>query len=427
MSNVPIETFRQVLGYHPWHFWGFAHPTLAPLMGACDMAFEYPWQAYDQLSRAEIRDVLDSTERIIAPHLNYDVGPVYHEEDINWPTYLVPADRSRRIAGPDLRYLDLQLKWPKIHAAGVESFDLIDTPAVTLLDPNGDGLPDYFQVQVNTTVADVRNLAVYIAAADRLGLDGRDDRYRIAPIKASFSGGVATIQGPAWLLGKPAYYEYQMPTPGSSPTGLDPTDTNSFVSTLEVYRHYVDVNGTTQDTCQALLSWEHVPAEWWWGLCCAPAATDSSADPAGRATALARVALRDVDLGRVAPAAAVYNSAMGTWSAVDWTRYRSPDRVTVRYVAGLELDDDGQVQRPWREAVVKMAAAGLNRRIVACDTANKALYHWQFDLARTDGAAGETFTAIAAADLANPLGTRRGQIETWRLVQEAQFLGGIHI
>jgi hypothetical protein len=44
------------------------------------------------------------------------------------------------------------------------------------------------------------------------------------------------------------------------------------------------------------------------------------------------------------------------------------------------------------------------------------LYHWQFDLARTGGADGESYGAISQETVNNPFGTRRGAYYAWQQV-----------
>ena len=59
-----------------------------------------------------------------------------------------------------------------------------------------------------------------------------------------------------------------------------------------------------------------------------------------------RVGLVDAQLGIVAPAASAYNATSGVWSSVGGAVCAEPDRVTVRYLAGLPLDASGQMPTP---------------------------------------------------------------------------------
>ena len=72
----------------------------------------------------------------------------------------------------------------------------------------------------------------------------------------------------------------------------------------------------------------------------------------------------------------------------------------------------------------RLAAAELSTRVCACDTANRELYRWQFDLSRAAGANDEQYQ-ISANDLDNPFGTRAGQVAAWKEVKHLSNLVGL--
>jgi hypothetical protein len=90
--------------------------------------------------------------------------------------------------------------------------------------------------------------------------------------------------------------------------------------------------------------------------------------------------------------------------------------VLVRYLAGFPLLADGQIDRTLARVVSRLAAAELGRPICACEWANKEIARWQVDLARSAGNNDDQYGAVSADDLANPFGTRRGQVEAWKYV-----------
>jgi hypothetical protein len=104
---------------------------------------------------------------------------------------------------------------------------------------------------------------------------------------------------------------------------------------------------------------------------------------------------------------------------VDWSAFREPDRILVRYLAGQPLANQ-QMTEKWQVIVARLAAAELARRICACDEANQELYHWQFDLSRAAGANDEQYS-ISPPDLDNPLGTRRGQVWAWKQIRSLRL------
>jgi hypothetical protein len=112
------------------------------------------------------------------------------------------------------------------------------------------------------------------------------------------------------------------------------------------------------------------------------------------------------------------------WYSINWSVYREPDRVLVRYLAGYPLDQNGNMDRKWRTIVARLAMAELGKRIAAAEVANRELWHWQYDLARAAGANDEQY-AIGANDLENPFGTLRGQVYAWKQVKNLRLLNGL--
>jgi hypothetical protein len=236
----------------------------------------------------------------------------------------------------------------------------------------------------------------------------------ITPRSVTFVGATATIVIDAWTLVRPVRTSGFVQT-SLNPTVLPPTVGTAYAASVQVLRRRADPTGTTLDTAMAVLTWETRPAPGWLPLCCG-----GSTDPAATAQAIARVTLRDARAGIVALGEAVYNTTAGTWSAAcDW-RCSPPDRITIRYQAGVP-SVDGVMDLSWQIVTARLAAAELARPVCACDGANRELYEWQFDRART-GATNELFQA----PIPNPLGTRRGHIFAWDQIVRTQRLQGVY-
>lgn len=423
MNLLPLETFRQIIGYNPWHFWGFASTVGATnVTSSCNKVLkQYAWQNTDAVGRSEILRAIEDAESRIQKHLGYDVAPAYREETVDWPRYNDPSLLRRAPIDATGRWGSVKLPHGHVQAAGIEARTLIDDAvAVAYSDLDGDGYDDMATITVVTSVTDTDEIAVYFGAADRYDGSAVSERWRIQPLTVAISGGTATIKGPAWIFVKPVKVE------GASTANLDPTDAANYASTVDIYRRYTNTEGTTNSTAQAMLIWETRACAGWWCCACSDATydpTDSSADPAARALAIARVGIRDAQTGLVTPAEAAYNTTSGLWSAVRFDTGYEPDRVTVRYLAGYPLSD-GQMDRHFQTIVARMALAELARPICACDTANREQHRWQFDLARTGGANDESYGAISPDDLNNPFGTRAGHVYAWREVQNLRNLRG---
>jgi hypothetical protein len=246
--------------------------------------------------------------------------------------------------------------------------------------------------------------------------DGVGERWRIAPVKVSVDAGTGeiTITGKAWMLVKPILYE------GTPARLIKPEEPDNFVSKLEVYRRYTNTEGTGYTDAQATLIWETRP-----GYHCN--CIVSSGDPAAVSYATARVGLRNAKLGILGVGEAIYDAVNGVWVPQDSCgslfREYSPDRIVIRYLAGYPQDNanENRVSSRYKAMFAHLAMAETPERICACDVANRTLHYWQFDLASSSGV-GEQYSLISREDLANPLGTKRGQVMAYKRIKDERIL-----
>lgn len=432
MNLLPLEDFRRVLGWQPFHFWGLANDTV-PVTSKCNTVLkEYAWQGQDAAGRAEIREAIETAEGILRDYLGYAVAPQYLEITEPWARYY---DASReRIVGADATGRWIAPRLPGagyIQAIGVETLTLVGTVSVagaTLVftDADGDGLYDTFIATIATAEDEPEKIAIYFAAADRLDGEGVGERWRIQPVSVAISGGTATIRGRLWLLVRPVLYQ------GVSPQPKDPGDitaTGPYAQSLQVYTRTTDPNGETATTSQATLVWETSPCHGWWcccGGCTSPTydPANSPGDPAAVAYGVSRAGLRDARLGIVGIGEAIRDATTGVWSAVPWGACREPDRFSVRLLAGYPLED-GYVDRKLQVVVARLAMAELGRGVSACDTANRELFRWQMDLSRSAGNNDQVFGFITREQLNNPLGTRRGHLFAWNQIRNLRLTPGM--
>lgn len=416
---LPLDTFREIAGFNPFHFWQLTN-SIAPLTSKCNsLVYRYSYQNVDAEGRKDIQDAIETAEQRLEEYLGYSVAPKYKEQTLPFPTYLSHSQSYRASWGSDGRWLSVGLMDGYVQNVGVETLSLIGTATVTYSDADSDGLDDTFTCSIATAITDPTEIAAYFKASDRLDGESAGAQWRIEPVQVTISAGVATIRGRAWLLVRPVLYE------GVAPAHLNPSTTANFATELEIYRRYTNGDGTTDETAQGLLTWETEPAGWLLG-CCSSIVTDpadSSLDPAAIATAIARVGIRDARRGIVIPAQSSYNVLSGIWTSINWSACSPPDTVTIRYLAGYDLEG-GAMAKKWQTIVARLAMAELDAPICACQSANKTIHRWQLDLARTGGNNDEQFGAISAADLDNPFGTRRGHVYAWRQVRNLRQLTG---
>lgn len=419
-NQLPLDSWRDIFSLHPFHFFQMANDTVPVTSHCATLVYERGWFDANMVGRQEIRDSIITAEARLREHLNFSVGRRFIEETVQYPRPMQYGSEYYASIDGDGEWLAVRASEGYIRAVGVEARETIDlTAAVTYGDPDGDTLNELATITINGVSAtlDTTQVAVYFGASDRLNGEAVSEKYRILPVQVSLSGTTLTIKGAAWLLVKPIKYQ------GFSKVTLDPSTTSNFVTTVAVYRRYCDPTGTTNTTAQAALIWETEPYPYW-GCCGNGSSTfvDNASDPAALAYAVARVGIRNAVTGELSIGRADYNSTEGQWFAVNWGLCRQPDRVIIRYEAGAPLaavestmSQAGAVGR-WDEVVARLAAAELSERICACDTANRELYRWQFDLARAAGANDEQYR-ISDRDLGNPLGTRAGQVYAWKQIQ----------
>lgn len=429
MTNLlPLDTWRQYMGYHPFHFYGLVNSKM-PVTSACNtLVWKYNWQQVDAAGRSEIETAIESAEERLAEYLGYSVAPHYVVKTLPWPKYLDAHQwRMGSGIGPSGLMLPVNIGEGYLQALGVETVILINTSAITISDADGDGVKDTFTASTPTTETDPNQIAVYFTAADQLNSPGvLTEQWRIRPVHVSISAGVVTVTGRLWLVVKPVKYEGIVTDPGQ---GFDPNDASNFVSSIIIADRTTDPDGQTVSTSQCTVLWETVPCDGWWGCCSGannPLYNPNVNDPAAVGMAMGRVGVRDAKLGLVLPAQALYDTTTFQWRMTEWSTFREPDRVAIRYLAGWPLGDDGNMDRKWQVIVARLAAAELARPICACDAANQQLFHWQFDVSRAGGANSEQYS-ISPADLDNPLGTRRGQVWAWKQIKNLMTGNGTRV
>ena len=408
-NSLLLENFRQVMGYHPFHFWGLSNAGTAKVNSSCNALLpKYAWQfgGADFAGREEIANAGREGHARLSNLLEYSALPDFYEETIQMPQYYDRQSMRSVYMGADGRWLTVQLRKGRILAAGPEKLTLIGEASITLQDRDNDGCFDTFIATIDTTVTDASRIAVYFTSIDRLFNEPASYRNRIEPVTVTFESGTATITGPAWLVVKPISYE------GLSVNALDPENASVFVNAVAVYERWADQTGTTNTTAHALLEWHTQP---WPSFCFV---SPNSSDPAAVAYALARVSLINAKDGVVGVGEAVYDATNAQWVSNNFaTGYRLPDSVTVRYLSGDSLRD-------WNPTIARLTAAEMGRRPCGCDMANRELYRWQLDLARAGSVAIEQFT-ISQGDLSNPVGTKAGHVYAWKQISTERRITGV--
>lgn len=406
MSNccggLTLERWRQIIGYNPYHFYQLANNTTLKLASECNtIVTEYAWQTADAVGREDIRNAIDTAIERLTDYLDYSPYPRYFDEV---HPLQFNAFRGRGCA-------TVRLKTGRVIGFGVQAFEEVATDTVyQATDRNGDGIWDTWQIEIVDTVELPVALAdawLYPKADDLpyLSQDASaipyDCRWMVKPLRYAIVDldpqQSVYYYGNSWETVKPNLYNGA--TIGS--TGqIDVNATASYWAQPTLLREYTNPNGVTTSTAAVIFEFDNPCG-------CEGCGCGSQSLPYTR---LGQATMWDARTGEVIVYPATYNAETETWTASEFCGCHLPDRVRIRYYAGDTSDCR------WDEIVTRLAAAELARPICACQQANRELYHWQFDLARTTGANDEAY-AVSPAALDNPLGTRRGHVYTWERVK----------
>lgn len=253
-TGLSLDEWRQIFGWHPYHFWGMADTDVLAITAQCDaVVYGYAWQGDQIAGRYEISEAIARAEQLLLQELHYRPAPIYSETTLPWPAY--GDNRFLRTGPVDAtgRWLSVDLPEGEIRSIGTEARTLIGTANVTLSDPDDDGVFERFTALIATSVTDTTEIACYFQAADRLNGDSVSERYRIRPLDVSISGGIATIRGPAWLLVTPIQSE------GFRLVSKNPSTAHVLATAFEVYRRYTNASSTDVTASQAVITWETYP------------------------------------------------------------------------------------------------------------------------------------------------------------------------
>lgn len=400
-GGLTLERWRDMLGFHPYHFFQLANQKV-PVTSACNtLVREYEWQNADAVGRQAIRDAIGVAVERLTEYLDYSPYPRYFEE-------VIPL----RYQHFGFRCVNVRLAHGRFRAFGVEAFTALTTDnlTVSVVDLDGDGLNDAWTATFDGTEYD---LETYIYPGDEdlpwLGRatsrNGPDCRWLFQAERYEIDEDAGTVTlftrlGPAV---KPALLG--LPTQAGM-TALDPdTDTN-FIEEPRFYTRATNANGVTTADAAVIFEYDNPCG-------CGACSCDGQGLPYTR---LGQGVALDPRTGEVTLYPGSYDAANDVWSTGEFCGCGLPDRVKVRYLAG---DDDCK----WDEITARLAAAELGKPICGCQGANRDLYQWQFDLARAAGASDEQYD-ISDGDLDNPFGTRRGQVYAWRRVNRLALVRG---
>jgi len=412
---LSLDEYAVWLGVAPPHFNQAQIPLsdeVFPLTARCsDVWFQYDWQGRDRVSREELARAIAAAEQEIADQVGYYPAPAFIKEE----THPYPQNWKRQWNGGlqnNGLFPAIKTRYGYIQQTGQRAVTLAATATtaggeLVYSDDDGDGFAETATVTVSTSVTDICELKVYFAG------ENGEPNWEIRPARSkTLSGGTFTAVFDSWLFIKPSLLK-QYPTTSDETPIVDISGTGNYVTSVEVYREYVD---TTQES--AKFYWQPSSSA---GLCETCNGTGCTACQLTTQTGCAHI--RDARLGLVTPTPAAYDSDSGAWSFSSWTLNRFPSLVEIWYRAGfIHRDNDNcfALSNFWKEVICMLATARLVKPVCGC-VSERAAY-WQEDLSRS----GEVSYQLNFEMLDNPFGVRRGEVEAWRRIyrtRKRQFTG----
>lgn len=408
-THLSLNAYARIMQIDPAHFNGLVSSSIFPLDNKCsDIWPRYDWQAGDSVSWESLALGIKEAEDDIKAYMRYSVAPDWEVSDPRpWPKY---HRRDSYALGRDMlgEPVGINTSYDYLISPGRRAVSSILTGAVVAYsDPDGDGFNELATISASTSLTDSKEIKVYFA--DK----GGAREWEVRPIKTKLiSGGIVTITINAWQLVRPELRE--LPPTSDGLQAIELLDTTRYVTTLDIYREYTDTTATS--------------AEMFWTSSCGYCGGSGCAN-CSLASETGCAKIISIKPGYMQAQPASYDSATGSWNVTAWSSALDPVMVNLSYKAGFQSNDYlagrayDPLDRSLAKAVAYMATARLERPFCGCGTASSLAKRLMVDMAITDG---DTSKTVDFDELANPFGTRVGEIWAYRRLKKlaGKNLGG---
>ena len=406
--SIALDTWREYIAYHPYHFWQFADENLLRVNSKCnDVVYEQAYLSADSVGRDDIRRSIREACNDLFKWLGYRVGgefvtrnnlQYYPEAETMWYGYI---------------FKPVNVGEGFIRALGVQNFTPLDNVAVVYSDQDGDGINETFTVTILNITNSLDEIDIYFVDTDVRANSTIPERI-IEPVKKSIDNTTVTITGSSWILGRPVIYG----SFDNSTFSPDTSNGNIFAQTVDVIRTFVFETGRGVDNAPVVLHYE---------ICDEDVDVGAFVNNVGcfcQDTLFGEnFTITEVNGCRVLniPACGqLRDKRRGEIGVPGWI---PPERVTIRFFAGATIEETNSTiaySSNWEQIVTALSTARVARRICACDVANRRVYEWQTDRAQT-GEGLDNFS-ISDTDLDNGFGTKAGEIYAWKHVRRLSKL-----
>jgi hypothetical protein len=400
------------MGVNPVHFQGAYTDTAFPVsQNTCsDIWPQHSWQFSDHVSREDVARAIYDAEEDIARIIGYYPAPKWICQEVrNFDRYHRRDMWRRGLRNVRGDRVSVQTEYTKVIQPGRRATTLIDTAttgggSLVYSDEDGDGFAETATVTLATTLTDVCELKVYFSDTSA------DPAWEIRPPRSkTITGGNVQFVFDSWLFIDPDVQAAYPTVAGFE--AIDISSVNNYVSSVDVYREYTDSTAAS-----AVFMWEPQPQGLDTVSFCCTLCSGSGCPACVLTTQDGCLHIRDAERGYVVPTPAAYNSTTAQWDQSTYDQCRDATMVSMYYYAG-EYDNRwlcGHTCEPlsnfWAHTIAWIATARLDRDPCQCGTVQKFFDHLRQDLAMV----GEQSHQLDPELLANPLGTRRGEIMAWQ-------------
>lgn len=406
-------TYAQVMGINPVHFAGAFAQDIMPIghNSQNDIWPKYPWQSSDRIAQQDLVVAINSAEKDVSNYLGYWPAPDWSAQEV----HRIQRHHRRdvwRAGMRNLRYnqIAVRAKHGKVITPGRRAVSVVGGGPATVAagsleyrDEDLDGFFETAKIELSTTLTDTCEIKVYFVDTDA------DRRWEVRPLRSvSISLGVVTIYLDSWLLIDPDLQSAYTTTAGFS--AIDISTTANFVTEVDVYREY-----TSTIVDSSLFFWEPTPRQspFLCSTCGGAGCVNCQLQTQGGC-----LHIREAEQGIVVPMPATYDADDAEWDYNCPTLCRNPEQVQIWYKSGLLSDEylNGYVctEMPldMATAIAWIATARLERPFCAGTNLTALCKRLRRDTAVT----GQQGFQLTNDDLANPFGTRVGEIMAWRKI-----------
>lgn len=406
VPKLPLDTWARIMGLDPRHFNQVT--TVAKPVELCSRPWkQWAWQENSQVGREDAALAILQAENDIEALIDYPLIPIWvNDERSNVAQPGIPGVINVGFADVNGYPLNIEARWKNVISGGIEAKTLIEAGATVIYsDMDGDGYFETATVIVLTTVTDPEEIAVYYPG------EAARDEWEVRPLhdpithrrSVTIAGGSATIVMAREQLVDPDLLE------ALNPSSVDGDVAGNFLGTVDVYRHFNDPQ------TQASMLWQPRPETCNCGT--------TGCNVCAQETQTACLTVKSNRQGIFLFSAAVWNATTQQFDKLTPTIGRSPDIMRLFYRVGNRDPAAGaiapnlEMEWAWARAVTYLSLNYLSRPICACDNVKQLSIRMNEDLAlnRSTDVGGSSYQ-LSDSVIGNPLGTSRGAVLAWNMV-----------